>query len=89
MGLITWLLIGLVAGSVAKMITPQDEKGGWLSSLGIGIAGSFVGGFVARLIGLSSDGAIGSLLIALAGSILVLFIYHRYFAKSSDDIDEG
>lgn len=85
MGIITWLLIGLIAGSVAKMITPQEEKGGWLSSLAIGILGSFVGGFVAGLIGISSKGAIGSLLIALAGSVLVLYIYHRYLAKKSDE----
>ncbi len=40
MGLIAWLLIGLIAGAAAKMITPQKEKEGWISSLIIGIVGS-------------------------------------------------
>jgi len=80
---ISWLLIGLVAGSAAKMITPQKEGGGWLSSLGIGILGSVVGGFIASFfLGLKSTSMIGSLLIALGGSVLVLFIYHRYIRKA-------
>lgn len=83
MNLLSWLLVGLLAGSVAKMITPQKESGGWLSSLGIGIAGSFVGGFLAGLIGISSHGLIGSLLIALGGSVLVLFLYHRYWNRGA------
>ncbi len=81
MNLLSWLLVGLLAGSVAKMITPQKESGGWLSSLGIGIAGSFVGGFLSGLIGISSHGILGSLLIALGGSVVVLFLYHRFWNK--------
>lgn len=81
MGLLKWLLVGLIAGSLAKMITPQDEKGGWLSSLGIGIVGSIVGGLVAGLIGLNSYRLIGEIIIAFLGSVIVLFIYHKYFAN--------
>jgi len=80
MGLIYWLLIGLAAGAIAKMLTPQQEKGGWISSIIIGIVGSIVGGFVAGLIGVASKGLLGSLLIATGGAFLVLFIYHRYLA---------
>lgn len=80
MGLIYWLLIGFAAGAIAKMLTPQEEKGGWVSSIIIGIVGSVVGGFVAGLIGIASKGLLGSLLIATAGAVLVLFIYHRYLA---------
>ena len=81
MNLLSWLLVGLLAGSVAKMITPQKESGGWLSSLGLGIAGSFLGGFLAGLIGISSHSILGSLLIALVGSVVVLFLYHRFWNK--------
>ena len=79
--IIKWLLIGLIAGSVAKMITPQEEGGGWISSLGIGILGSIAGGFLAGLIGLRSSSSLGSLIIAVLGSLVVLFVYHRYIAK--------
>lgn len=80
MGLIYWLLIGFAAGAIAKMLTPQEEKGGWISSIIIGIVGSFVGRIVAGFVGIASSGLIGSLLIATGGAFLVLFIYHRYLA---------
>ncbi len=83
MGLLIWLLIGLAAGAIAKALTPQKEKGGWISSIIIGIVGSFVGGFIARLTGLSllfGTAWVGSLIVASLGALLVLFIYHRYLA---------
>ncbi len=83
MGLIIWLLIGLAAGAVAKMLTPQDEKGGWVSSLIVGVVGSYVGGIIARLSGLSfimGNGMISSFIIATGGAFLVLWIYHKYLA---------
>ena len=80
MGLIYWLLIGLAAGALAKLVTPQNETGGWISSLVIGIIGSFVGGFAGRLVDIQSSGLLGSLIIATVGAIIVLFIYHKYLA---------
>lgn len=81
--LLIWLAIGLAAGAIAKQVTPQQEKGGWISSIGIGIVGSIIGGFLAGIIGINrifGDGIIGSLIIATGGAILVLFIYHKYLA---------
>ena len=79
--IIQWLLIGLIAGSVAKIITPQEEKGGWLSSLLIGVIGSVTGGFIAGLFGFPPENILGSLIVAVIGSLIVLFIYHRYLSK--------
>ncbi|MEM6804780.1 MAG: GlsB/YeaQ/YmgE family stress response membrane protein [Bacteroidota bacterium] len=80
--LLIWGLIGLAAGTIAKMVTPQNEKGGWVSSIVIGIVGSMVGGFIARFVGLGGLGSntLGDLIIATGGAILVLFVYHKYFA---------
>ena len=81
--LIIWLLIGLAAGSVAKMLTKEKETGGWVSSLVVGIIGSFVGGFIAGVTGIGrmlGRGYIGTFIIATAGAFLVLFIYHRFLA---------
>ncbi|MCB9263612.1 MAG: GlsB/YeaQ/YmgE family stress response membrane protein [Lewinellaceae bacterium] len=80
MKLIFWLLIGFAAGALAKMVTPQEEKGGWISSIIIGIVGSFVGRIIAGFAGIASTNFIGSLLIATGGAIIVLFVYHRYLA---------
>jgi len=81
MGFLYWLAIGLGAGSIAKALTPQDEKGGWISSLVIGVIGAYVGGFIATLTGIRfilGTGLLGSLLVATGGAFLVLFIYHKY-----------
>ena len=83
-GLIIWLAIGLAAGAIAKMITPQQEGGGWVSSIIIGIIGSVVGGFLAGIIGLNNmlgSTWLGDLIIATGGAVLVLWIYHKYFAE--------
>ena len=84
MGLISWLIIGLIAGAAAKMITPQEEKGGWVSSLIIGIVGSMVGGFLGGIIGLNrilGHSWLGSLIVATLGAVLVLYIYHKYLKE--------
>ena len=84
MGIIYWLLVGLVAGSVAKMITPQKERGGWISSIFIGMLGAILGGFLAGLIGFNrivGYGFLGSIITATLGALLILFIYHRYLKR--------
>ena len=86
MGLIVWLLIGLAAGAVAKQRTPQEEKPGWVSSLIIGVAGAILGGFVFGLVGIRTTNLVGSFLSALVGSVIFLFLYHRYL---KDKIDLG
>lgn len=86
MGLIVWLLTGLAAGAVAKQITPQEEKPGWVSSLIIGIAGALLGGFVFGLVGIKATNLLGGFIFALVGSVIFLFLYHRYL---KDKIDLG
>ena len=86
MGLIIWLLTGLAAGALAKQLTPQEEKPGWVSSLIVGLIGALLGGFMFGLVGIQTTSLIGSFLFALVGSIVFLFIYHRYL---KDKIDLG
>lgn len=80
MGILTWIVFGLIAGALAKFIMPGDDPGGIIVTILIGIAGAMVGGFLATAIGLGSvDGFnIGSMLIAIAGAILLLFIYRQF-----------
>jgi len=69
-----WILFGLVVGIIAKFLMPGRDPGGWIVTILLGIAGSFVGGFLAQtLLGRenSTAGWIGSIL----GAILLLFIY--------------
>ena len=80
MGLIYWLLIGFVAGAAAKFLSPQEETGGWISSIAIGCVGAIVGKLVMGLVGIQSSNIIGSLVIATIGAIIVLFVYYKYLA---------
>ena len=80
MGLLYSILIGFVAGAAAKALTPQQEKGGWVSSIIICMVCGVVGGWLAGIIGISSNGLIMSLLTSIGGAFLVLFVYHKYLA---------
>lgn len=81
--MISWLIIGLVAGVVAKYLTPQDEKGGWISSIIIGIIGSWLGFTLTSVLGITGlfgYNIIGRIIIAILGSVLLLWIYHKFLA---------
>jgi len=75
MGIIGWIIIGLIAGAIARWIMPGADPMGWLGTIVLGIVGSFVGGFVLNLVTgngmeLSPSGIIGSIL----GALIVLFL---------------
>lgn len=75
MGWITWILIGLVAGIIAKLI--MHDRFGWILTILLGIVGAFVGGWISGMLG--GPGVSGfnliSVLVAAGGAIVVLFIY--------------
>src|SRR5947209_17617250 len=73
MNIIGWLLFGLIVGAIAKFLMPGRDPGGWIVTILLGIACSFVGGFLASMLGHNeqSAGWIGSII----GAIVLLFIY--------------
>lgn len=72
MGILIAGLIGLVIGAVAKLLMPGKDPGGWLVTMLLGIAGSWVGSFIASALGMGGGtGFIGAVL----GAMLLLFIY--------------
>jgi uncharacterized membrane protein YeaQ/YmgE (transglycosylase-associated protein family) len=73
--IIAWILIGLVAGALAKLVMPGDDPGGIIVTILIGIAGAFVGGFLASLIGLAEGGLIWTIVVATIGAFILLAIY--------------
>ena len=81
MGTIIWyIVIGLIAGVLGKLIMPGRDPGGFIITILLGIAGAFVGGFITQsLLGLGSGGFIWSILVATLGAIILLAIY-RVFA---------
>ncbi|WP_148864568.1 GlsB/YeaQ/YmgE family stress response membrane protein [Marinobacter fonticola] len=73
MNLILFLIIGGVAGWLAGLIM-KGRGFGVLANIGVGVAGSLLGGFLFRLLGLSSHGTIGSLVTATVGAIVLLWV---------------
>jgi len=81
MGILAWIIMGLVAGSVAKMIMKQGN-GSWLSSLLFGVVGAVVGGFIGDL--LFNRGSLSlfppiSWILAIAGSCIVIWVAGKFF----------
>ena len=76
MGILTWIVLGLIVGLLAKWIVPGDDPGGLVMTIVLGVAGAFVGGWVAAQLGLGSVTGfnLGSVAIAVAGAVLLLFL---------------
>ncbi len=84
MGIIGWIVLGLVAGAIAKAVLPGDDPGGIIVTIGIGILGAIVGGFIASALGvgdLDEFFDIGTWLIAIAGSLLLLILYRTVVGR--------
>jgi uncharacterized membrane protein YeaQ/YmgE (transglycosylase-associated protein family) len=73
--IIFWIIVGGIAGALAKLIMPGDDPGGFIITIILGIAGALVGGFLASLIGIGGGGLIWSIIIATIGAIILLVIY--------------
>jgi uncharacterized membrane protein YeaQ/YmgE (transglycosylase-associated protein family) len=73
--IIGWIIIGLIAGALAKLIMPGDDPGGIIVTILIGIAGAVVGGFLASLIGIGGGSIIMTIIIATIGAFILLALY--------------
>jgi len=73
--IIFWIIVGGIAGALAKLIMPGDDPGGFIITIILGIAGALVGGFLAGLIGIGGGGFIWTTIIATIGAIILLAIY--------------
>ncbi len=73
-GIIGWIVVGLIAGILAKWIMPGDDPGGIIVTILIGIAGGLLGGFAASSLGIGG-GNIMNIVIATVGAIVLLILY--------------
>lgn len=79
MGILAWILFGLIAGILAKWIMPGPDPGGVFVTILLGIAGALIGGFIGSLFGLGgvSGFNLGSFVLAILGALFLLWIYRR------------
>jgi uncharacterized membrane protein YeaQ/YmgE (transglycosylase-associated protein family) len=83
MSILAWIVLGLVAGAIAKQLMPGDQRGGCLLTTLLGIAGALLGGFIGNALGYGDMETFswGSLLWAVVGSFLLLLVFGLLFGR--------
>jgi uncharacterized membrane protein YeaQ/YmgE (transglycosylase-associated protein family) len=84
MGIFSWIILGLIAGAIAKLLMPGRDPGGWIVTMLLGIAGAVVGGWIGGMLW-GSAGATGvnlpSIGLAVLGAIVLLAIYRMIVGR--------
>ena len=75
MGILAWILFGLVVGIIAKLLMPGRDPGGFIVTILLGIAGAMLGGFVGRAMGFYGDGEAAGWLMSILGAVILLALY--------------
>ena len=77
MGILTWIVLGLIAGSIAKFLSPGRDPGGLMVTIILGILGAVVGGWLGTMLGFGKVQAfdLWGLLTSVLGAMILLFIY--------------
>jgi uncharacterized membrane protein YeaQ/YmgE (transglycosylase-associated protein family) len=90
MGILAWIVLGLIAGAIAKLIYPGQQGGGIFATIGLGILGALVGGYLGQVL-LGSSGAaasvgaltVSSVIFAVLGAILLIFIWGLFTRRAT------
>ena len=86
MGILGFLLLGLIVGAIAKAIVPGDRPGGFVATLVLGVVGALLGGWIGSVVfhvGLQSFFSISTWLLAILGAVIVLVIYQAVTGRRS------
>src|ERR1700712_763002 len=83
MGILTWIILGLIAGAIAKFIMPGRDPGGIFVTIIIGIVGAIIGGFISTQLGYGDVSGFNfpSVIIAVIGAIILLVIYRMVASR--------
>jgi len=90
MGILGWIILGLIAGAIAKALHKGPEPGGVLGTLLVGVVGAILGGLIASAIGVGEIGSffsIGTWLIAIGGAFLFLMLYEAVVSRTGSGSD--
>ena len=77
LGVLGWIVFGLVVGIIAKLLMPGRDPGGFIITALLGIAGAVLGGFIGRALGFYGPGEAAGFIMSLLGAIILLFGYHK------------
>ncbi|MFB6348574.1 GlsB/YeaQ/YmgE family stress response membrane protein [Moraxella marmotae] len=77
------LIVGLVVGLLARAIKPGADSMGWILTIILGIAGAYVGAFLANFIGVNAESGFSYLIFSVIGAMIILFVYELLAGKRS------
>ena len=83
MGIIGWIVVGLIVGAIAKLLMPGRDPGGLIITIGLGIAGAVVGGVIGRALGFYDPGQPAGWIMSIVGAIILLIIYRATFGRAA------
>ena len=83
MGILTTILVGLIVGALARFLLPGEQKMGWILTCLLGIAGSFIAGFVGQSLGWYAIGEPAGWIASVIGAIVLLFIVNKLRGSSN------
>ena len=76
--LLIWAIFGLIVGVIAKLIMPGNDPGGIIVTMVIGVAGSIIGGYLGRVMGLYGPGQYAGFFMSIIGALVLLFLYRQF-----------
>ena len=79
MGILSWIIVGLIVGALAKLVMPGRDPGGIIVTIALGIAGALLGGWIGRVLGLYQAQEPAGWIMSLVGAIILLFLYRVLF----------
>jgi uncharacterized membrane protein YeaQ/YmgE (transglycosylase-associated protein family) len=77
LGVLGWIVFGLIVGVIAKLLMPGPDPGGMILTIVLGIAGALIGGFLGRAIGLYGPNDAAGMIMSVLGAIVLLFAYRK------------
>ena len=81
LGILGWIIFGLIVGALAKLVMPGRDPGGVVVTILLGIAGALVGGFLGRTLGWYGPEDVAGYLMAIVGAILLLWVYRLVIGR--------
>jgi len=81
MGILGWILFGLIIGALAKLVMPGRDPGGIIVTMLLGVAGALIGGFVGRAVGFYGENQSAGWFMSFLGAIILLWIYRMMVGR--------
>jgi len=83
MGILGWIVFGLIAGIVAKLLMPGRDPGGFIVTILLDVEGALLGGFIGQALGLYREGEPAGFLMSVVGAILLLALYRMFMRRTA------